>query len=270
MEAGTAALAPTRAHARHVASDTDHDAFVRDVYERYGPLLVRYAARLLDGDRHRAEHVLQETAARAWKRAPLSSARSEHVRPWLFTVVRNLVIDHHRARQVRPLDLTAVEDLNASWEATESTITSPAVLEALRELKEQHPDRHPSRVLPGVRRGPGGRAPRHPARHRQEPRLLRRAGPAQGIGEAGRARPVVTARTGGAGVLPALPRIGPLAFGELRQQREKTSERDRRGCGTSGSATGGPPVRQRASDLVRPCSPPGTSSSASPVRPSGR
>ncbi|MFF9850197.1 sigma-70 family RNA polymerase sigma factor [Streptomyces litmocidini] len=138
MKAGTATPAPSRAHLRHVAPETDHDAFVRDVYEQYGPLLVRYAARLLDGDWHRAEDILQETAARAWKHARFLSDRSEHIRPWLFTVVRNLVIDHHRARQVRPLDLMAVEDLNASWDATESTITSHAVLEALRELKEQH------------------------------------------------------------------------------------------------------------------------------------
>jgi RNA polymerase sigma-70 factor (ECF subfamily) len=134
MKAATATLAPHR----HIASETDHDAFVRDIYEQYGPLLVRYAARLLDGDWHRAEDILQETAARAWKHARFLSARSEHIRPWLFTVARNLVIDHHRARQIRPLHLTTVEDLSASWDATESTITSHAVLEALRELKEQH------------------------------------------------------------------------------------------------------------------------------------
>ncbi|MFH9727085.1 sigma-70 family RNA polymerase sigma factor [Streptomyces sp. NPDC017254] len=138
MEAGTAVLAPTRAHARHVVSDTDCDAFIRDIYEQYGPLLVRYAARLLDGDWHKAEDILQETAARAWKHARLLRARGEHVRPWLFTVARNLVIDHHRARRIRPMDLMAVEDLDTSWDGTESTITSHAVLEALRELKDQH------------------------------------------------------------------------------------------------------------------------------------
>ncbi|MFE6335537.1 sigma-70 family RNA polymerase sigma factor [Streptomyces sp. NPDC057798] len=137
MEAGTATPAPTRAHARHVASDTDCDAFVRDIYEQYGPLLVRYAARLLDGDWHRAEDILQETAARAWKHAQQLSTRGEHIRPWLFTVARNLVIDHHRARQVRPLDLMPTEDLDTSWDGTESTITTYAVLEALGELNEQ-------------------------------------------------------------------------------------------------------------------------------------
>ncbi|MDG9708945.1 sigma-70 family RNA polymerase sigma factor [Streptomyces sp. DH10] len=138
MEAGTTALAPARAHARHVASDTDCDAFIRDIYEQYGPLLVRYAARLLDGDWHKAEDILQETAARAWKHARLLGTRGDQVRPWLFTVARNLVIDHHRARQIRPLELMRVEDLDTSWDGMGSTITSHAVLEALRELKEQH------------------------------------------------------------------------------------------------------------------------------------
>ncbi|MFD3514785.1 sigma-70 family RNA polymerase sigma factor [Streptomyces sp. NPDC058657] len=137
MEAGTTRLAPGRAHAHHVAPDTDCDAFVRDIYDQYGPLIVRYATRLLDGDWHKAEDILQETAARAWKHARMLGTRGEQVRPWLFTVAKNLVIDHHRSRQIRPLELMPVEDLDASWDSTEATITSHVVLEALRELNEQ-------------------------------------------------------------------------------------------------------------------------------------
>ncbi|MFF1544336.1 sigma-70 family RNA polymerase sigma factor [Streptomyces sp. NPDC058291] len=137
MEPGTATLVPTRAYARHVASDVDCDTFIRDIYERYGPLLVRYAVRLLDGDWHKAEDILQETTARAWKHAGFLDARGEHIRPWLYTVVRNLVIDHHRARQIRPLELMPVEDLDATWDGTDATITSHVVLEALRDLTEQ-------------------------------------------------------------------------------------------------------------------------------------
>ncbi|MFH9988462.1 sigma-70 family RNA polymerase sigma factor [Streptomyces luteogriseus] len=137
MEAGTTTLAPPRAHPGHLTSDADCDAFVRDVYDRYGPLLVRYASRLLDGDWHKAEDILQETAARAWKHGWFQGTRGDHIRPWLFTVARNLVIDHHRARRNRPLELVPVEDLDASWDSTESTITTLAVLKALRELNEQ-------------------------------------------------------------------------------------------------------------------------------------
>jgi RNA polymerase sigma-70 factor (ECF subfamily) len=137
MEAGATIPAPARAHTRHVTPDADCDAFIRDIYDQYGSLLLRYATRLLDGDWHKAEDILQETAARAWKHARFPGTRGDHVRPWLFTVARNLVIDHHRARQLRPLELMPVEDLDASWDGTESTITSHVVLKALRELNEQ-------------------------------------------------------------------------------------------------------------------------------------
>ncbi|WP_217241708.1 sigma-70 family RNA polymerase sigma factor [Streptomyces sp. AC555_RSS877] len=138
MEAGTTPLAPARAHARNVTADAGCDAFIRDVYDQYGLLLVRYATRLLDGDWHKAEDIFQETAARAWKHARFLGTRGDHIRPWLFTVARNLVIDHHRARQIRPLELMPVEDLDTSWDGMNSTITSHAVMEALGELKEQH------------------------------------------------------------------------------------------------------------------------------------
>ncbi|MFE9676881.1 sigma-70 family RNA polymerase sigma factor [Streptomyces sp. NPDC006259] len=137
LDARTATPGPARAHARHAASDTDCDAFIRDLYDQYGPLLVRYAARLLDGDWHKAEDVLQETAARAWKHARFLGPRGEHIRPWLFTVVRNLVIDQHRARQVRPLELVPAEELDAVCDGADSTLTSQVVLDALRELNEQ-------------------------------------------------------------------------------------------------------------------------------------
>ncbi|MGY0065307.1 sigma-70 family RNA polymerase sigma factor [Streptomyces sp. QTS137] len=137
LDARIATSAPTRVHARLVASNADCDAFIKDIYEQYGPLLVRYAARLLDGDWHRAEDILQETVARAWKHARFLGTRGEHIRPWLFTVVRNLVIDHHRARQIRPLELMPVEEPDAAWDSTDSTLTSHIVLEALRELNEQ-------------------------------------------------------------------------------------------------------------------------------------
>ncbi|WP_299530396.1 sigma-70 family RNA polymerase sigma factor [uncultured Streptomyces sp.] len=127
----------TRADARDLVPDADCDAFVRDIYDRYGPLLVRYATRLLDGDWHKGEDIFQETAARAWKHARFLGTRSESLRPWLFTVTRNLVIDHQRARRVRPLELLPVEELDASEDSTASTLTSHVVWQALGELNEQ-------------------------------------------------------------------------------------------------------------------------------------
>ncbi|MFD3656121.1 sigma-70 family RNA polymerase sigma factor [Streptomyces sp. NPDC058620] len=137
MEPGATALVPTSSQTRHLASDADCDAFIKDIYDQYGSLLVRYATRLLDGDWHKAEDIFQETAARAWKHARFLGSRNERLRPWLFTVVRNLVIDHYRARQVRPLELMPVEELDTSSDSTASTINSHVVVQALGELNEQ-------------------------------------------------------------------------------------------------------------------------------------
>ncbi|MFF5161592.1 sigma-70 family RNA polymerase sigma factor [Streptomyces sp. NPDC000348] len=101
------------------------------------PPLLRYAARLLDGDWHKAEDILQETTARAWKHAHYLGTRDRLVRPWLFTVVKNLVMDHHRSRRIRPLELMPTEELEASWETSETLLTLHVVLEALQELTEQ-------------------------------------------------------------------------------------------------------------------------------------
>ncbi|MEU0160989.1 sigma factor-like helix-turn-helix DNA-binding protein [Streptomyces sp. NPDC006261] len=49
----------------------------------------------------------------------------------------SLVIDHHRARQVRPLEHMAVEELDASSDNTATTIDSHAVSQALAEPNEQ-------------------------------------------------------------------------------------------------------------------------------------
>ncbi|MFH9608816.1 sigma-70 family RNA polymerase sigma factor [Streptomyces sp. NPDC017448] len=137
METRTTASAPAGSHDRNPASDVDCEAFVRDIYDQYGPLLVRYAARLLDGDWHKGEDIFQETAARAWKHARFLGTRHESLRPWLFTVARNLVIDHHRARQVRPAEHMAVEELDASRDSTASAIDAHAVSKALADLNEQ-------------------------------------------------------------------------------------------------------------------------------------
>lgn len=137
MEPGTTAPDLTRPNPLHLASDVDCDAFLRDIYDRYGPLLVRYATRLLDGDWHKGEDILQETAARAWKHSGLLGSGTERLRPWLFTVVRNLVIDHHRARRTRPLELVPVEELDVTCDSTASTVDSHVVLQALGELNEQ-------------------------------------------------------------------------------------------------------------------------------------
>ncbi|MFI2380206.1 sigma-70 family RNA polymerase sigma factor [Streptomyces sp. NPDC018964] len=137
-ETGCLPPAPGRIPPAHsAAAHCDRDGFVRAIYDQYGSELQRYAARLLDGDWHKAEDILQETAARAWKHAAFLQTRGEGLRPWLFTVIRNLAIDHHRARRLRPLQLVPLEELDVAAESPDHQLTLHLVLDALQDLNEQ-------------------------------------------------------------------------------------------------------------------------------------
>ncbi|CAL9407824.1 hypothetical protein SUDANB145_01596 [Streptomyces sp. enrichment culture] len=94
------------------AGDPDCERFVRLIYDEHGSELLRYAARLLGGDWIRAEDILQEAAVRAWRHVGLLRRQeATGLRPWLFTVVRNLSIDDHRARLIRPVSAGPVDDV---------------------------------------------------------------------------------------------------------------------------------------------------------------
>ena len=69
------------------------------LYDAHAPVLLAYALRLTDGDRHRAEDIVQETLLRAWRNLDRLDEDAGPVRPWLFTVAQRLAIDAHRARR---------------------------------------------------------------------------------------------------------------------------------------------------------------------------
>ncbi|MEV5435990.1 sigma-70 family RNA polymerase sigma factor [Streptomyces sp. NPDC052682] len=120
------------------AEGADAEVFVRVLYAQHGKPLLRYAARLLGGDRHRAEDILQEGAVRAWRHAGRLGTAPETMRPWLFTVVRNLVIDDYRARALRPVLPEALEDTDvAVADEVDRLLTVHVVEEALTDLTDQ-------------------------------------------------------------------------------------------------------------------------------------
>jgi RNA polymerase sigma-70 factor, ECF subfamily len=82
------------------------DAAVRQLYARHAVALHGYVARFCP-DRASADDIVQETFIRAWRHLPQLSADGRPVRPWLFRVARNLIIDADRAARSRPTTVPA-------------------------------------------------------------------------------------------------------------------------------------------------------------------
>ncbi|MFE2299454.1 sigma-70 family RNA polymerase sigma factor [Streptomyces sp. NPDC059445] len=116
---------------------------LRDLYLEHGPALYTYVLRMLGGDTHRTEDVIQETLLRCWNKRNLVDDEGMAVRPWMFRVARNLVIDGHRTRMARPLEIggaTWLNELGAEVDDIERMLSSIVVQEALRALSPAHRD----------------------------------------------------------------------------------------------------------------------------------
>jgi RNA polymerase sigma-70 factor, ECF subfamily len=130
---------PVVAAPRPDARPTADDEFIRTLYAEHGADLFRYALGLTGGDTHRAEDLLQEAMLRAWRTAGARPIRSP--RSWLFSTVRNLAVDAHRARQARPIeaDQAALDSL-AVADTTDRTADSVDMAQALASLRPEHRD----------------------------------------------------------------------------------------------------------------------------------
>jgi RNA polymerase sigma-70 factor, ECF subfamily len=80
----------------------DPDAAIRQLYSHYAKALHGYVEQFCP-DRSSADDIVQETFIRAWRHLPQLSAGDRPVRPWLYRVARNLLIDADRAARARPM-----------------------------------------------------------------------------------------------------------------------------------------------------------------------
>ncbi|MFI2630874.1 sigma-70 family RNA polymerase sigma factor [Streptomyces collinus] len=114
---------------------------LRNLYLEHGPALYSYVLRMLGGDTHRTEDVLQETLLRCWNKQTLADAEGMAVRPWMFRIARNIVIDAHRTKAARPQEIGGADwltELGSDADDIERMLSSVVLHEALRALTPAH------------------------------------------------------------------------------------------------------------------------------------
>ncbi|SDJ16576.1 RNA polymerase sigma-70 factor, ECF subfamily [Actinokineospora alba] len=120
-----------------VVPDDPKDEWVRQLYRQFANQLSAHVLGLTKYDRQWTEDVVQETFIRAWKHADKLDQRPEMLRGWLFVVARRIVIDTHRGRQVRPIEIRGTdiaEDRVGVSDKADSTVDAIVVHEALRRI----------------------------------------------------------------------------------------------------------------------------------------
>ena len=116
---------------------------VHAAYLQHGPELYRFVLRGL-GDAGAAQDVTQETFLKAWRAADRYDPTLSSLRVWPFGIARNTMIDHARARQVRPWQglLADPPTIQAAADPledpTEALVERWLVEEALRRVSEHH------------------------------------------------------------------------------------------------------------------------------------
>src|SRR5580698_8439701 len=119
--------------------DSSDEVALRELYDAHAGALLAYAIRLTNGDRGRAEDVVQETLVRAWKHRDALDEERGPIRPWLFTVAHHVAIDAYRARAARPTEVgDAVLAAVPSADDIDASLDRLLIADAMSALSPEH------------------------------------------------------------------------------------------------------------------------------------
>jgi RNA polymerase sigma-70 factor (ECF subfamily) len=121
---------------------TTDEELIRALHAEHGDALFAHALRLSDGDRQRAEDLVQETLLRAWRHPESLDPERGSTRAWLFTTARRLAIDAWRRREARVGEVftDALPEPRAELSEADRAVEAWTIAEALERLSPSHRD----------------------------------------------------------------------------------------------------------------------------------
>lgn len=138
----TLTLDPVRASRRETAAGGDvattEADLLRVLHDQHARALWTYVVNLTNGDRGKAQDVVQETMLRAWRNPQVLDQSQGSARGWLFTVAKRIVIDEWRATRSRPEYVTAEVPEQSVSDGTNQALDHQLVAAAMRALSIEH------------------------------------------------------------------------------------------------------------------------------------
>jgi RNA polymerase sigma-70 factor, ECF subfamily len=118
----------------------DDDDLIRALHAEHGDALYAHALRLCEGDRQRAEDLVQETLLRAWRHPEVLDPDRGSARAWLFTTARHLAIDAWRRREARVGEVVTdvLPEPRSGLDEADRAVEAWTIAEALSRLSEAH------------------------------------------------------------------------------------------------------------------------------------
>jgi RNA polymerase sigma-70 factor (ECF subfamily) len=123
-----------------VARPTLDQETLAELYRLHGGYLLRALLRVTNGDRGKAEDILQETLLRAWQHPEAIARGPQQSRPWLFTVARRIAIDHFRMAAARAQEVSGdgLEDRPLADDPFEAVLAGRDIAKVLDHLPPHH------------------------------------------------------------------------------------------------------------------------------------